>query len=145
MLGSDVTGCYQPDTMLRRFGIKLVWLWPAVMLAVLLQIMLPFAMFRTQTTEADLLDLHRVICGTASTDDASNDAPPHGPGQRSHHCLCPVCHLGSSKPVVLLAGTVVVPMPSLVSDLVLFDPAQSVGPRGPPTGRPRARSPPSLG
>lgn len=142
-LGSDFGGCYQPETMSGRSGIRIGWLWPACVLAVVLQIMLPLAMVSTLATSVDPL-YGVAICHSTTADDASGNSPG-APAEPSHQCICPVCHLGGSNVIALIPGAASIPLLPPLAELSAFDPAQSVGPRGPPLDRPRARSPPSLG
>jgi hypothetical protein len=112
---------------------------PVFLLAIALQVSLPAAMVRAAAEFAPLV--HAAIC-SGSTDDDPADA---GSTPRQHkHNLCPACQITAAPHAALATEPAIVRPIVLVAERSVFDPSQSVGPRGPPRYGPQARARPSL-
>ena len=122
-------------TAIRRF-------LPAGLLAVALQICLPIVMFRVVVTSFDPLD-QAAICHASTSNDSGIGDSGDIPNQH-HHNVCPLCQISSTSHMALLSVPVGLLAPSLLTERIVSDPAQSAGPRGPPLRGVQARAPPAI-
>jgi len=109
---------------------------PLALLAIVLQVFLPALAVRAVSAALPVGGL--TIC-SAAPGPSGPDGGGHVPGKQAH---CPLCQIAASASATLVAGQVSVPRPVRIAAAVVADPAESVGPRGPPEHRHRARAPP---
>ncbi len=133
--------CYDVSIVSRNHDRRRPWALTIWLVAIALQIMQPISIVRAMAAMLDPLD-HPALC-TATPDDPGTGKTSGGAPAQSH-TICPVCQAAGTIALALaVADSGASPRPALAA-IIVSDPAQSVGPRGPPLLRPPVRAPPPL-
>ncbi|MGE0419730.1 MAG: DUF2946 family protein [Acetobacteraceae bacterium] len=118
----------------RRLWALSIWL-----VAIALQVAQPVWMVRAMAAMLDPLD-HPALCAPSS----DNQTPDGSGAPARSHAICAACHCGTTVlPALPVPDAATVPH-YVEAIVIISDPAQSAGPRGPPLLlRPPVRAPPA--